>query len=154
MLLRGWRDLFGESDAAARSLSVAASLAAIILLFDLARTLAGPATALWACAIMAVAQPQITFAQEARDYVLWSALGLGACAAAARLSVRGPGWRRGAALAGCALGMILPHFLALITAMALAIWCAVYLRGKALRQAAIAGVVALLLLIAVGSGLP
>jgi Dolichyl-phosphate-mannose-protein mannosyltransferase len=154
VVLRLWRDVVGEGDAKARGLSVVASLAGILCLFDLVRTFSGARAALWAAALMAVAQPEIEFAQEARGYALWGALGLGACAAAARLLKHGPGWRRAIALAGCLLGMLLTHFLAVACAAAVAIWCAIYLRGRALRQALIAGGVALVALIIVGSGLP
>jgi uncharacterized membrane protein len=151
--LRIWREIVGESDADIRGLSVLASLAAIVCLFDLGRTLAGDRCALWACAIMAVAQPQIQYAQEARSYMLWQTLGLAACAAAARLVVSGPGWRRAAVLNLCLLAMILTHFLAIVYAVALALWCGFYLRGRALRQAAIAAAASAVILTFIGSGL-
>ena len=154
MVLRSWREAFGEGDASIRSLSVVCSLAGIVLLFDLGCTLVGPSAALWACAIMAVAQPEIQYAQEARGYALWSTLALGAAAAAARLVVRGGQWRWAAMLSICILGMLLTHFLAIVTAGALLIWCGVYLRGRALRRAIIALAVGLLGLSIIGGGLP
>jgi len=152
--LRIWRNLFGISDTAARSLSVVVSLAAILCLFDLARTLVGVVPALWACAVMAAARPEIVYAQEARGYALWSALALGASAAAARLLKYGPGRRRAGALAICTAAMLLTHFLAVTSVLAVAIFCAMTLRGRPLRQAAIAGGIALAILVIAGSGLP
>jgi len=145
LLLRIWLHCVGETDAQVRGLSVLASLASILLLFDLGRTLVDARAALWACAIFALAEPEIMFAQEARAYALWTALGLGAAAAAARLAVLGGNWRRAAALGACALGMILTDILAISTAMALAVWCLNYLRGRALRQAMIAAALAVAL---------
>lgn len=152
VVLRLWRDIVGRGDYQARSLSVLASLAAILCLFDLGCSLASPSAALWACAIMAVAQPQIQLAQEARGYTLWLALALGAAAAAARLAKHGISAPRLLALGTCLLGMLLTHFLAVGSALALAIWCAIYLRGSALRWAMIVASLAVLLFIC--SGVP
>jgi uncharacterized membrane protein len=138
LMLRAWRDCFGDGDVTIRMFSVAASLAAILLLFDLGKTLAGPEAALWACAMMALAQPQIEYAQEARDYALWTAFGLGAAAAAARLIVYGAGWRRTICLDICLAALTLIHFFAFFTVGAVILWCLLYLRGKALRQTAVA----------------
>ncbi|MGA2230607.1 MAG: glycosyltransferase family 39 protein, partial [Tepidisphaeraceae bacterium] len=151
--LRLWRDLFGDSDAAARSLSVVVSLVAIVFLFDLGRTLFDARSALWACGIMAVAQPQIQYAQEARGYALWAALFLAASAAAARLYKYGPGWRRAMALAACSVAMLLTHFLAFASVVAIGIWCGIYLRGRGARQTLIASAAALVVLLIVGAPL-
>jgi hypothetical protein len=153
ILLRIWRQIIGESDAEIRGLSVLASLLAIVFLFDLGRTLAGERCALWACAIMAVAEPQIRYAQEARPYMLWQTLGMAACAAAARLVVFGPGWRRAISLSLCLLGLVLTHYLAVFSAAAVVVWCGFYLRGRALRQAAIAAAVSLVILAFIGGGI-
>jgi len=146
LLLRAWSQFFGLGDYSVRCFSVLASVAAIVVFFDLAKTLAGAEAALWACAIMAVSQVQIEYAQEARDYAMWEALGLGAAAAAARLAILGPGWRRAIALVICMAAMLMTHFFALFTAMGLIVWCALYLRGRSLRQALIAAVTALVVL--------
>jgi hypothetical protein len=113
----------------------------------------GARSALWACAIMAAAQPEIQFAQEARGYALWQALGLCASASAARLVVYGPGWRRAIGLSICLVGLILTHFLALATVAAIAVWCAFYLRGRALRQALICAAAGMAFLAIVAGGL-
>src|SRR5580658_4118488 len=65
ILLRVWRDIFGEGEAAARVLSAVASLGAIVLIYDAVRnaTLKYPAAALWAATLMTVAPAQIRFAQ-------------------------------------------------------------------------------------------
>ncbi|HUB26484.1 MAG TPA: glycosyltransferase family 39 protein [Tepidisphaeraceae bacterium] len=147
ILLRIWLDFVPETDSGVRGLSVLASLIAMILLYDLGRMLVDAPAALWACALFALSEPEIIYAQEARAYALWTALGLAAAAAAARLAVRGGNWRRAIALAACALAMTLTQALAVATIIALAIWCLAYLRGAALRQAVIAGAVAAVLAI-------
>ena len=100
MVLRVWRDCFGEGDVTVRVLSVVTSLAAIVCLFDLGRTLVGVGPALWACAIMAVAQPEIQYAQGAgmRDGRRWD---WPRARPLARLAVNGPGWRRATTLTLC-----------------------------------------------------
>src|SRR5882672_7476442 len=89
MVLRWWSGVFGQSDRAARGLSVVASLAGLGLLFLITRELHGDGVALWACAIMALAGPQIQYAQEAKHYALLQAFALGACLAMVRIEKRG-----------------------------------------------------------------
>ena len=67
LVLRFWREMIGDSDAKVRGLSVLASMVVILLMFDLARTLAGNSAAFWAASIVAVAQPEILYAQETRE---------------------------------------------------------------------------------------
>src|SRR5687767_4184945 len=93
-LLRPWRLAFGDGEAATRSLSVVASLAGLLLLFDAVRTLHGTPPALWAALLFAVAGPQVRFAQETRSYALAVTLVVAAAAPLARLERHGPGvWR-------------------------------------------------------------
>ena len=74
ILLKIWMNLFGDSAAAVRSLSVVASLAALVSVFRLiAPRYSGP-VALATTLLMAVSAHQIFFAQEARMYPLVMAL--------------------------------------------------------------------------------
>ncbi len=57
LLVRAWREVFGDSDAALRGLSVLCSVAAIAFLFDATRHLHDVTTALWAALLMALAMP-------------------------------------------------------------------------------------------------
>src|SRR5262249_35255175 len=76
LMLRVWRLLFGESDLAVQALSILCSVAAVALLYDVGRRLLNdPILPLWACAIMAVAQPQIEYAQLVRPYATLIFLG-------------------------------------------------------------------------------
>src|ERR1700677_2266267 len=70
LLLRWWMDLLGTGAAAIRSLSALASLASILVLFDVCRFLHGPRVALLAAAIMALSLGQIEYAFDARAYAL------------------------------------------------------------------------------------
>jgi len=83
--LRTWRGMFGDSDAALRSMSLVFSLLAIVLLFDAVHTFNGPVPALWTAALMAVAIPQIQYAQEVRSYGLLMFEGALVLSALARL---------------------------------------------------------------------
>lgn len=138
VLVRGWRELLGSGEqieATLRGVSVLASLASIALLFDIARRLHGSAAALWACALMAVAGPQIQFAQEAGPSALAMALALGAAAAVVRMQMRGPGLLRAGALIVCLLLMTLTTYFAAAAFVALGVYALLRLRPTARRQA-------------------
>ncbi len=142
MVLNVWRHIFGEGDAAARSLSVAFSLLAIVLLYDIARLLHGRTVALWAALLMALAGVQIQYAQEARNYTMLLALTLGACDALVRIEQLGARPRRSIALGACILAMLLTHYLAVPAILAIALYAAVRLRGLQLQSALAAMTVA------------
>ena len=108
LLLRAWMAAFGDGEAAVRSLDVCCSVAAIALLYAAAAPDVGSTTALWACLIMAVASPQVQFAQEARDYMPAVTLSLAAAVAARRLPSRGAT----VALGTCLLLLMLTNYLA------------------------------------------
>src|SRR5205814_8927812 len=75
--LRLWRAIFGEDEADSRALGAFVSVVSILLLFDVARRLHGTSAALWACALMAVASPQIALARTLRGYTFGLMLLLG-----------------------------------------------------------------------------
>jgi len=132
ILLRFWRDVFGQSDTAARTLSVVPSLAAIVLLFDAVLvSTRRTSVALWSAALMAVAMPQVHFAQEARGYSLLVATELAACAALVRCQCLGFSRRRALALGASVLAMLLTHYYAIAPAAALGIYALCRLRGPA-----------------------
>ena len=94
LLLRFWREVFGESDVAGRSFSVVVSIIGVLLLFDVVRHGNDVWAALAAAGLMALASPQIAYAQETRDYALLIALVLGCCAIVVRMERFGAtGWR-------------------------------------------------------------
>jgi 4-amino-4-deoxy-L-arabinose transferase-like glycosyltransferase len=151
ILLRLWRRAFGSGEAAVRSLSIIASVAGVLALFDACVMLGHPGMALAACLLMALAPPQVRLAQDARGYALMVTLSLLAAAAVTRLAVRGPGLLRCVALGACLLGMMLTHYYAVAPAAAIVLYAAVRLRGRALRQAAVAvALAAVLFLVAWG----
>ncbi len=83
-LLKAWRLLFGDGEAALRALSVAASLVAVPILFACGRIIAGPREgtrlALLAALLFAVWPVQVEFAQFARAYAaLSSSAALAVC---------------------------------------------------------------------------
>ena len=135
LLVRGWEAAFGDSEAAVRSLGVCFSVAAVGLLFAAARPAVGSTAALWACLLMAVASPQVTFAQEARGYAPVLTFALAAAVAQRRLLDR-PTAGRAAVLAGCLLAMMLTHYYAAGVAVALAVDAALTARGRHLAGVA------------------
>src|SRR5450432_2538298 len=138
-ILRIWRTIFNsDSDAAARSLSAILSIVAILLAFDAVRTSSGNSAALLAAALLAVATPQIEFAQEARGYTLLIALMIGACAAILRIERYGFSRWRFATLIFCAAGMMLTHYLGLALFAAMIIYAAIRFRGEIRRNTLLA----------------
>jgi hypothetical protein len=135
VVLRFWREAFGEGDVAARSLSMVASLVALVLVFDTGRVLMGRAPAVWAALLMALAAQQVFFAQEVRPYAWMVALGVGACSAMARLSTLGPNWRRAGALSLCTLALALSHYFAAGALFGLGLYALLRLRGRMLAMA-------------------
>lgn len=145
ILLRFWCDLFGYTDAAVRSFSAIASLAALVLLFLIGLQLHGSGSALWACLIMAVAQPQIEYAQEAKHYALLQAMALAACLALVRIEKRRGSTGRYIWLGVTVFGMLLTHYFSIGAIGALGLYALIRLRGAERRRAVasilIAGVV-------------
>ncbi len=131
ILLRGWREVFGESDAAMRMLSVAFSLVAILLLFDVGRLLGGRAAGLWAAAIMALAVPQVGYAQEVRNYTIQLVFALAAAGVLLRIERDGTTWQRLTGLTLCALALVLSHYFALGAVLALGAYAMLRLGGPA-----------------------
>ena len=134
LMLRAWCGMFGYSEAAARSLSVLASVVGIGLLYAVARRLHGTAAALWACLLMALAQPQIEFAQEAKHYALLIAWCLGALWIVVRAVESGATWKRCAALLAIALAALFTHYYAAEALLVMGIWAAIRLRGRDRRR--------------------
>ncbi|HEV2293017.1 MAG TPA: glycosyltransferase family 39 protein [Tepidisphaeraceae bacterium] len=151
ILLRVWRDamnpLFGDGDALVRALGALLGVAGVAMLWDVVRLLHGPAPALWAALIMALAAPQIQWAQDARPYTLLILLALGAIDGVVRLERLGPGIRRAVALGACTLGAALTHYYALPALLAMGCYAAIRLRGRNRLQAgaALLGAVVLFL---------
>jgi uncharacterized membrane protein len=142
LVTRLWGGPFGLGQASMRMLSVVCSLAAIVLLFVIVRDLSDATTALGAALLMALAGPQIQYAQEARNYTLLLLEGLGAAAALVRIDKYGPSRGRAIVLLACVLTMALTHYFSLGAIVALAVYAAVRLRGRALTHAAACFVVA------------
>ncbi|HUB25399.1 MAG TPA: glycosyltransferase family 39 protein, partial [Tepidisphaeraceae bacterium] len=131
LLLRLWEDVFGQSDAACRSMSAVINVLGILVIFDIGRILAGPRVGLWAALIMTVAQPQIIYSHDARPYALACLLVLLAADATVRIDLLGPSARRFAVLAASVSAACLTHYFALPAIAALAVYGAIRLRGRA-----------------------
>jgi uncharacterized membrane protein len=71
LLLHGWRALFGSSEIALRSLSVAFNVGAIAFVGLAARRAFGTAHAAWSLAFMALSGFTLVHAQEARPYTFF-----------------------------------------------------------------------------------
>src|SRR5439155_1926818 len=128
----------GDSERAVRALSLLASVGAVVALFFAARKSVGAPAALWACAIMALASPQVTYGQEARGYALALLLSVLAAGAVLRLERRGPSVSRAAIVGSLVLPMMLTHYFAIGPAIAIGIYVVIALRGRVRLQALIA----------------
>lgn len=149
VLLRIWREAFGEADISARMMSVFFSLAAVLLIYDVGRMLFGRSAGLWAALLMAIAPPQVLFAQEARNYTIQLAFALAAASALLRIERGGATWARLAGLSAALLALVMSHYFAVGAAIALAIYAAVSLRGRTrwLTLGAVAAAAVLFLLV-------
>jgi 4-amino-4-deoxy-L-arabinose transferase-like glycosyltransferase len=130
LLLRFWRDIAGDGEAAVRALSACASVLAVLGLYAAVRTQTGAEPALWAAALLAVAAPQIRFAQEARAYALWTALGMAAAWALLRIEQWGPTAVRLLTLGACALALLLTHYFAAASVLAIGAYALLRLRSR------------------------
>lgn len=143
-LLRLWRMTFGGGDVAARWLSALFSVLSILLLFDATRLLHGTTAALWAAAVMAVASPQIEFAQEVRGYAMSVCLSLATVAAVVRIEKLGVNWSRLIALGASCWAATMTHYGAMPVNVAIGLYVLIRLRGRAralsLASLALAGV--------------
>lgn len=93
LLLRAWMGAFGESVGAMRSLSAVTSVFALPAMFWLTRELGGTERTCWtATALLAVSPFFVLYAQEAREYALWSVLILLSNAALVRAHRSGGAW--------------------------------------------------------------
>jgi len=129
IVLRGWMEVFGDGAIAIRSLSAGASLIAVFLLYDVVRALLARTPALWAALLMAIAGPQVQFAQEARPYAFMVMLALLAASALVRitrfdvtLARVGATPARVGAFALALFALMLTHYFAVGTAGALALY--------------------------------
>jgi uncharacterized membrane protein len=139
MLVRGWEQIFGDSEPAVRSLNVVFSLMAIVLLYFVAKDSVGSTTALVACLLMAVATPQIQLSQEARNYMPVLVFSLCAAGSIERLR-RSPGKAWACLLGASLLEMMLTHYFAAGAAAGLVSYAIVALKRTARRLALLAAI--------------
>jgi hypothetical protein len=130
LTLRIWMEAVGSSDFSIRLLSVLFSLLAIAGFYDVVRFMHGSKAALAACLIMAVAMPQIRYAQEARMYTMalaWEMLAIGGLI---RIERSGASARYLLAFGGGMLGMMFCNYLCAPVCVALGIYAICRLRGR------------------------
>jgi hypothetical protein len=144
LVLRGWRELFGDGDVAIRMLPVMLSLLAIVMLYFAAEPQFGAPPALWACALMTLAGPQIEYAQENRSYMLLLVALLSAAAALVRIEKLGPTMPRQAAVFLATLAALLTHYAAIPVIGLFLVYAVARRRWRAAAAVAAAGAVFLL----------
>jgi len=110
LLLRGWREVLGPGDMAARLLPCVASVAAIGLLYAAVRRLRGVRAGVWAALIMAVAGQQVFYAQEVRSYSLIVAMGLAAAVVLIDIEQRGAGLGRLTMFGTLVFSLLMTHY--------------------------------------------
>jgi 4-amino-4-deoxy-L-arabinose transferase-like glycosyltransferase len=132
--LRIWQDVFGGGDVASRALSATAGAVGVLLLFDVGRWLAGVSVGLWASLLMALAQPEIVYSQDARPYALAAVFTLAAADALVRITGLGPNRRRLLALGAGLTAACLTNYFVLPAVIAMGIYAMLTLRGPARQQ--------------------
>src|SRR5438105_5045824 len=130
-VLRLWRNIAGADDLSSRLLSVLSSLAAIAFLYDTISRLHGRTVAIWAAILMALATPQIEFAQATRNYAFVLMTSLAACDALVRIEQSGPRIGYLIWLTLALLATALTHYFSIGALLALFLYAAIRLRGAA-----------------------
>jgi uncharacterized membrane protein len=138
----------GWSAVQLRTFSILMSLVGIALLFAVVRELSGTFSGLWAAMIMAVAQPQVDLARDARPYTMVVALALATAWALVRIEKYGINRRRLAALAIGSLAPPMTHYFGIFVDVTLVVYALLRLRDKNRRAALGACVGAMILFLA------
>ena len=145
LALRGWVDIFGDSDRAVRSMSAVFSLAGIVVLFSLVRRLRGPGAGLVAAGMMAFAPMQIDYSQTSRPYTVLVFFSLLFCHALVSMQLRGPTSRRTLLLGASALAMALTHYFSAGAILGAILYAAICFKGQTRATALLATFAGLLL---------
>ncbi len=132
--LRFWTDVIGAGDAPERSFSILASLISVVLLYDVARLSNGRSIAIWSCILFVLAQPQIQYARETRNYTWLIACALMAADALVRIEKFGPTRRRLAALMIGVLATLLTHYFGIGMLVGLGLYAFSRTRGRTRLQ--------------------
>jgi uncharacterized membrane protein len=136
LLTRAWVSIFGYTEAGFRSHAAAWSLVAIVLVHLVLRWRSGVTVGLWAAALMALAEPQIQLAQNARSYPMFEAICLWACLVMTSIEKRGVSRGRWWALMLLLLTSLLTHYVAFGIIAALGAYALLCLSGRQRRAVA------------------
>jgi hypothetical protein len=130
ILLRFWRDIFGESVVVGRAFSAVLSILCVIVLFDATRQLHGATIGLWAALIFALAPTQVQTAQQIRNYTMLLLFAL--CAADVLLRIERNGASAGKIflLALALLATLFTHYFAAPAVIAMGIYALWRLHGR------------------------
>lgn len=142
VILRIGREVLGDSVADIRLPSVVASLGLIVAAYAAVSVAAGRTAGLTAATLLALATPQIQFAQEAHGYVLAAMFVTGAAAALSRMQYDRPTAVRWVLLTGCAMGAVSTLYLAALPLLGLGVYSVLHLRGRTRRAVVWAGLAA------------
>lgn len=140
ILLRWWREVTSPGDGMLRAYSALTGAFAVLPLFATARLLHGPRTALWACALYAVASTTIACSREVRPYGQLVLLAWLTVWQVVRIEHgRGPApWRAAIALAATAAAMMYTHYFSVGLLAALALYAARRFDRRSLARCATA----------------
>ncbi len=139
LLLNGWRKVFGDSEAATRSLSAIFSVLSIVPIALLFRRIGRPAAGLWAALVLTLSFSHIYMAQQNRQYSLalfLISLSYWAFAHASAPTSAGRTRRNALAWASYSLSVylcLLTHYFTALALLGHAIHAAARLRGWNLR---------------------
>jgi len=134
ILLRWWMDAFGSGDFSTRAFSALASLAGIVVLFDVLRRTVSAHAALLGAALMAISPMQINLSQQTRPYPLLALFGLLACQVIVRIERQGACRGRLIQLGLAMAAMALTHYFSLGGILAIFCYALIRLRGADRRR--------------------
>jgi hypothetical protein len=138
ILLRWWIALFGSTDFSTRAFSAVASLAGVVVLFDIMRRLVSPLSGLIAAALMAISPLQINLSQETRPYPLLALVGLLTCHALFRIERQGTSPARLFVLGLFAAATALTHYFSLGALLAVVVYVFLRFRSSDRRKTIVA----------------
>jgi hypothetical protein len=129
VLLRLWREVFGDTMLALRSFSAAWSLVVVLLTFFAARTCFGSTAGLWAALLSTLSSANIDQAQDVRGYTMLEALLLMTAMFLLRLRGKASSWSGAAAVGLGTLSLMFTHYFAAGACVAIALGAITLLRG-------------------------
>lgn len=145
ILMRFWRDAFGSSRAALRSLPLLFSLISILVIYYIGKTRHDSAIGLLAALMLALASPQMIYSVETRNYSMMVLTALLLTAALVEIERHGPDRVRIACFGAVVLTALFTNYFTFFVLLGLLFWSFWVFPPRSARRAALAALTALII---------